>query len=68
MQLQLDQTIQNDLLDDHAAAAILGVTPQTLAVWRCSKRYALPYLKIGRLVRYRRADLLAWLESRVVKT
>ena len=54
-----------DLLDDHAAAAMLDVSPGTLSVWRSTGRYALPFLKIGRKVRYRRADLLAWLEKRV---
>jgi predicted DNA-binding transcriptional regulator AlpA len=31
-------------------------------------RYALPFIKIGRNVRYRRADLLAWLEKRTRET
>ena len=53
-----------DLLDPDAAAALLDVTPGTLSVWRSTGRYALPYVKVGRKVRYRRADLLAWLESR----
>lgn len=41
-----------DLLDDHAAAAVLDVSPGTLSVWRSTGRYALPFLKIGRKVRY----------------
>jgi excisionase family DNA binding protein len=53
-----------DLLDDNAAAALLDVSPGTLSVWRSTGRYALPFLKVGRKVRYRRSDLLAWLESR----
>ena len=53
-----------DLLDDKAAAAVLDVSPGTLSVWRSTGRYALPFLKIGRKVRYRRADLQAWMESR----
>ena len=40
------------LLDDAQAAAALSVKPGTLAVWRSCGRYNLPYLKIGRLVRY----------------
>ena len=54
-----------DLLDDKSAAAILDVSPGTLSVWRSTGRYGIPFLKIGRLVRYRRSDLEAWLESRV---
>lgn len=51
-----------DLLDDRAAAAYLDLSPGTLSVWRSTGRYALPFVKIGRKVRYRRADLDAWLE------
>lgn len=58
----------SDLLDDKAAAALLDVSPGTLSVWRTTGRYALPFLKIGRKVRYRRADLLAWMESRARQT
>ena len=57
-----------DLLDEKAAAAVLDVTPGTLSVWRSSGRYALPFVKIGRKVRYRRADLMAWLDSRTRAT
>lgn len=48
------------------AAAYLGVEVATLAVWRCTGRYALPYLKVGRLVRYRQSDLDAFLKARSV--
>jgi excisionase family DNA binding protein len=54
-----------NLLDDNAAAALLDVSPGTLSVWRSTGRYNLPFLKVGRKVRYRQADLMAWLESRV---
>ena len=47
------------------AAAFLGLKPETLEIWRCSGRYALPYIKVGRLVRYRQRDLELWLEQRV---
>ena len=42
----------------------LGVTRETLAVWRTTRRYELPYIKVGRLVKYRQADLNKWLEQR----
>jgi excisionase family DNA binding protein len=57
---------QNELLTTQEAAEFLGSTVGTLEVWRSSKRYPIPYIKVGRLVRYRRSDLLAWLESRTV--
>jgi predicted DNA-binding transcriptional regulator AlpA len=54
----------NELLDESQAAAILNVTPGTLSVWRSTGRYSLPFVKVGRSVRYRLHDLLAWIESR----
>jgi excisionase family DNA binding protein len=61
-----ETTQRAELLDEAAAAAILGVTPGTLSVWRCTRRYDLPYVKVGRRVRYRASDLEAWLQSRTV--
>lgn len=54
------------LVDEKIAAEILGITAGTLSVWRCTRRYALPYLKIGRAVRYRVSDLEAFMESRTI--
>ncbi|WP_197686765.1 helix-turn-helix transcriptional regulator [Metallibacterium scheffleri] len=52
-----------DLIDEHEAAAILGVSIQTLRNWRwrnCGPHYR----KVGsRLVRYLRSDLLVFIES-----
>lgn len=62
---QLAQTPQ-ELLDTKQAANYLGVTPRTLEVWRCVKRHDIPYIKVGRLVKYRQGDLDTWLESRMV--
>ncbi len=54
----------SQLLNDREAAKFLGVSEQTLAVWRCTKRYNLKYLKIGRCVRYRLIDLVQWMDQR----
>lgn len=54
----------SELLNAEAAAAYLGVAKQTLHNWRSSGRYRVPCLRVGRLVRYRRSDLDAWLETR----
>jgi excisionase family DNA binding protein len=35
----------------------LGTKPGVLTVWRSTKRYNIPHLKIGRLVRYRKSAL-----------
>lgn len=53
----------NNLLTPQQAAEFLGVTIGTLAVWRCTKRYPLPFIKIGRRVKYRIADLNQFIEN-----
>lgn len=53
------------LLTSEQVADILGVTGHTLAVWRCTGRYDLPYVKSGRLVRYREADVTGFIERRL---
>jgi len=48
------------------AADYLNVSPQTLAVWACTKRYDLPMIKIGRHVKYRQSDLDAFIERNTI--
>lgn len=52
------------LLTPQDVAARLGVSTTTLATWRCTKRYPLTYIKVGRLVRYRLADVETFEASR----
>ena len=54
------------LLTRKEAAEVLGVRPETLAVWHCTRRYKLPLVKVGRSCRYRLADLEQWLATRTV--
>jgi len=54
------------LLTPPEAAAYIGVTENTLSVWRCVGRYAIPYIKSGRLVKYRKSALDAFLDRRTV--
>ena len=53
------------LLTPQDVADRLGVSTTTLATWRCTKRYPLTYLKIGRLVRYRVTDVDAFEVARL---
>ena len=53
-----------DLLNEREAAEILDVAPGTLSVWRSTGRYAIPFTKVGKNVRYSRTALVLWLESR----
>jgi hypothetical protein len=57
--------IFTDRLTPRQTAEILGVTPGTLSVWRATKRYPLPYVKIGYKVFYRGEDVKAFIESRI---
>lgn len=52
-----------DLLTPEQAAQFLGLSPRTLSVWRCTGRWNLPFVKIGRTVRYNRDTLIAWAEK-----
>lgn len=58
------RTTPPELLTPGEAADLLRTTIDTLAVWRSTGRHGIPFVKVGRSVRYRRADLLDWLESR----
>ncbi|MGY0218373.1 helix-turn-helix domain-containing protein [Endozoicomonadaceae bacterium StTr2] len=54
----------NDLLTPKQTAKVLLVTEGTLSVWRSTGRYQLPFVKVGRWVRYRWSDVLAFIERR----
>ena len=56
----------DDLLTRHEAASFLGIKANTLAVWATTHRYALPYVKIGSLVRYKRGVIEKFVERRTV--
>ena len=58
------QTMSNPLIDTRQAAEALGMSPDTLALWR-SKGEGPPFVKLGRAVRYRRADLDAWVAEQL---
>ena len=57
--------LPSGLMTPRDAAVYLGVKINTLAVWRMDKRYHLPYIKVGKCIRYRKADLDIWLENRL---
>lgn len=54
-----------NLMTPEQVSTYLGVSVETLNVWRCTKRYNLPYVKAGRLVRYRLHDVDAFIASRM---
>ena len=56
------------LLNRKEAAEFLGLKAITLASWKTTRRYDLPVIKVGRLVRYRITDLVAFLERRTERS
>lgn len=63
----LQQAIQNNsLLSPKQVSEMIGIAEQTLAIWRCTKRYPLPYIKCGRYVRYKYNDVQKFLDERMV--
>ena len=53
----------SDMLTTQQAARILGLSPFTLNKWRLYG-HGLRFIKLGRAVRYRRADVMAYMASR----
>lgn len=45
------------------AAEYLDLTTRTLANWRCRGYPYLPYIKLGRCIKYRQSDLDAYIEK-----
>jgi excisionase family DNA binding protein len=54
--------ITDCLFSRKEAADYLNVAAKTLAIWSSTKRYDLPFIKIGRLVKYKRSDLDAFIQ------
>jgi hypothetical protein len=55
----------NDLLTRDETAAILRLSPKTLAAAGCDAVAGLPVVRLGRAVRYRRKDVYDLIERRV---
>jgi excisionase family DNA binding protein len=54
--------VLQELLTSEEVAEITGLSSETLAQWR-SQRRGIPYLKIGRAVRYDPAEVRSYLEG-----
>ncbi len=54
-----------ELLTTDQVAAALGLSPRTLGAWRSSRHSTLQWCRVGNRIRYRSADVAAWLESQV---
>ena len=54
------------LLTESQAAELLQISIRTLQAWRL-RRSGPPYVQLGRAVRYRRSDLMGWIDSNTVR-
>jgi predicted DNA-binding transcriptional regulator AlpA len=51
------------LVTEPEAARILAISVRTLQAWRVQDAGP-PYVRVGRLIRYVRSSLIAWVKSR----
>jgi excisionase family DNA binding protein len=59
-------SLQREHFPNDEAAAYIGVQPNTLATWRSTHRYNIPFIRVGSRIFYRKADLDEWLAARRV--
>jgi hypothetical protein len=60
-------TIEQDkLVDSRDAEKILGLAKGTLSVQRCRGTSPIPYVRVGKLVKYRVSELQRYIESQTV--
>lgn len=61
-----NQNITSPMLNREDAAKYLGISSSTLANWACTRKFNIPYIRLGKAVRYRKSDLDAFIESNAV--
>ena len=53
----------SELLTREEAAEYLGISKSTLANWACTRKFTIPYCRVGRSVRYRKSDIEAFIKG-----
>jgi len=56
---------RNELLNDREVGEVLDLQPSTIRKKRCEGSLPIRYIKVGRKVFYKRADVLRYLEAHV---
>lgn len=59
--------MQESLLSSEEVAEYLGVTKWTVNRWRCGESVNLPFVRIGRVVRYKISDVKQFLKAHYTK-
>jgi excisionase family DNA binding protein len=65
MEQAVSTTIPPAVLSTEQAGQYLNLAPSTLTTWRCTHEVALPFVRLGRRIVYRRADLDRFLAEHV---
>jgi excisionase family DNA binding protein len=60
-----DNEAPSEFLDERSLCALLAISSVTATKWRAQAKGP-PFIKVGRLVRYRRSDVDAWLRANTV--
>jgi hypothetical protein len=60
--------LDDKLLDENDAAPVIGATASFLQNDRLRKVHKIPYVRIGRRIRYRLSDLEAWVAAHTVSS
>jgi len=68
MTTTLAPSAREELLTTTQAATFLNVRPQTLRIWRSTKRYDLPAVRVGGAVRYKLSDLQRFIDAGATPT
>lgn len=55
------------LIKPRKVADLLGLSEDTLTIWRCTKRYDLPYVRVGKSIMYDLRDVVSFIERRKVR-
>ena len=55
------------LTDTEGASTLLAIPTATLIKWRSTGEVRIPYVRIGRQIKYRTKDLKAFIETSTVK-
>ena len=65
---QQELTLDMDTLTDtDGASSLLAIPTATLIKWRSTGEVRIPYVRIGRKIKYRTSDLKAFIETSTVK-
>jgi len=64
----LEISLKTDrLLSTEKAAELLSIPAATLIKWRSTGQVRIPFVKIGRQIKYRTTDLKRFIESSTIK-